>query len=142
MLSNAVKILISLLLVVDLYVLIFLNVNPNSLSLNLGKKEEKITELYFPKHLELPKSIETDRDYAFQFTTRNLENTDIDYAYTVYIELNDVRFLIDQGAFKLGHNSEKTQAVSFRINDSFEEGRVVVLLNNRNQQINFKFTES
>lgn len=142
MLNNVTKILISVLLVLDIYALIFLNINPESLTLNWKNIDENITELYFTDHLKLPKKVEANENYSFSFSTHNLENRDMNYIYTVFIDFDGTRFLVDDGTFSLNRGEIKNTQINFSIKEGFGNGNVVVFLNNKNQQINFRISET
>jgi hypothetical protein len=48
---------------------------------------ESFTELYFSNHQELPKSINLNQKYNYEFMIHNLENREYQYDYTISTEL-------------------------------------------------------
>ncbi len=99
---------------------------------------EPFTELYFEDHLNLPKEIELNKDYSFQFTVHNMENQKIDYTYKIGIQ-GDEPFpkTINIGFTTLEGNETRTIKQFFRISKEFQTARIIVELEGREQEIHF-----
>src|SRR6266487_5329950 len=70
--------------------LIFYNFNRASINnelatLDLIPKPEKLTELYFNENAKLPNSATGNQVISFAFVIHNLETTDYQYAYVVFV---------------------------------------------------------
>lgn len=103
-------------------------------------KPETFTELYFEDHSNLPKAIIRRKEYSFVFTIHNLENRDSDYPYTVYLQRDDQKTVIDSGSVFVRNNEyssiEKTVGPLKNL-----RSKIVVELLNKNQLISFWMEE-
>lgn len=101
---------------------------------------ESFTELYFEDHNNLPGDIELNKEYSFKFSIHNLENQQIDYIYTIYIEYYTNEKLqstetINTDGITLEHDQTATISESFEINEDFELVKVIIETND--QEIHF-----
>ncbi|MBU3978283.1 hypothetical protein KKE68_01105 [Patescibacteria group bacterium] len=109
---------------------------------------ERFTELYFEKHLTLPKNITMYQTENFSFTIHNLEYNDMEYPYEVYIKClqmgcNGEKQLIDEGKFTLKHDEYKTIDENYTITLPTARVQIIInLINKNNQQIHFWLGES
>ena len=110
--------------------------------INLKRKPEGTTELFFSDHFNLPKQIEAGEPYSFEFTTHNFEYEELTYFYEVIVSNNEVNNLMKKGEFVLQHDQTITIPVEFIMSDNFGRAKVVVRLTNKNQEINFWVEES
>ena len=101
------------------------------------KKDEPFTELYFNNHQDLPKEIELHKTYTFYFTIHNFEYNRIRYIYSIYVS----SYVIDAGKVTLDHDQSITLQKSFMITKHFELAKVIVRLENREQEIHFWIKE-
>lgn len=97
---------------------------------------ETFTELYFEDHINLPKTIEKGKEYQYKFTIHNLENKDMDYPYTVSLQRDDKKTVIDSGSVFLKNNEYKTIEMSVGPLKKVRL-KVVIELVNKNQFISF-----
>lgn len=79
-----------------------------AITLATTKKPETFTELYFENHTQLPTKIEKGKEYSFSFTIHNLENQDMVYPYTVYLQRDNVKTTIFQKIVTLKKDEYKT----------------------------------
>ena len=102
------------------------------------KTTEPFTELYFEDHLNLPKTIEPGKYYAFEFTVHNLENKQMDYEYQMTIE-TDQPFPkpTNTGFITLENNETKTTKQNFKISKEFQTAKITVTLAEQDQEIHF-----
>lgn len=105
--------------------------------INLKRKPEESTELYFSNHLTLPRQIETGKSYSFEFTTNNIEYKELRYIYEVTVSNNEVNSTISLGEFVLSPGQIKTVPINFIFSSPFKRMKVTVKLVNKNQEINF-----
>lgn len=103
----------------------------------LSKQPETFTELYFTDHLDLPKEIELEVPYFFEFTTHNLEYEDFTYVYEVTMDDGENTVVFDKGQFTLKHGEEKTIPVTFHISQLTERIKVTINLINKKQSVHF-----
>jgi uncharacterized membrane protein len=101
---------------------------------------ESFTELYFEDHEDLPSNIQLNKEYSFKFSIHNLENQQIDYIYTIYIEYYTNEELestetINSDSIALEHDQTATISKSFDINEDFELARLIIETND--QEIHF-----
>lgn len=103
----------------------------------LSKNPESFSELYFTDHAYLPKRIELETQYRFEFSVLSLENKDFLYDYEVAITDKEDKIIIATGSFPLKHGEFKITPVIFSIPEPFERKKINVSLLNRNQEIFF-----
>src|ERR1022692_4510520 len=80
--------------------LIFLNVNGGSVynelvALDLLPKPENTTELYFDNSANLPTVTANGKAIDFTFIIHNLESTDYQYTYSVFVNVNGTKHIVD-----------------------------------------------
>lgn len=72
------------------------------------RRIEKVTELYFEDHINLPKYIQPNGKYTFKFTVHNLEGEDKSYIYRVIKQVDTQIRVIDQGMIQLKNDEYAT----------------------------------
>ena len=102
-----------------------------------NKQTEPFTELYFEDHQSLPKEIELGKEYFFKFTIHNLENKRTEYFYEIKQEIDNKSEVLNTHLFSMDHNHSITFIEQFRINQRFENAKIMVNLLNKNQEIHF-----
>jgi hypothetical protein len=71
---------------------------------------ENFTELYFNNHTALPKNINLNEKYNYEFTIHNLENREYQYDYTVITELYNFDLSCEKSDLWLeGNTTRKTE---------------------------------
>ena len=103
-------------------------------------KPVAFTELYFVNHGGLPKNADVGETRNFAFTVHNLENTNMDYSFEVYLLQNGQRRIIDEGVLNLKNNEFGEKEVSFELTENVR-AEVVVELTNKQQSIHFWLAE-
>lgn len=101
------------------------------------KKSESFTELYFENHQNLPKVITLNQNYDFYFTIHNLENKLTTYNYQITLDLDGTTKTLKQEQVSLNHDQSKLISQSFKIDQSFTQGKITVILLNKKQSIHF-----
>jgi len=101
------------------------------------KKSEPFTELYFENHINLPKTIELNKNYEFYFTINNLENEIFTYNYQITLDLDGTTKTLKQEQVTLNQDQKKLISHSFNINQSFKQGKITITLLNKKQSIHF-----
>jgi hypothetical protein len=139
-LFKLISLLIGVILVVG--VLILFNFNRVALrnelaALDLIPKPEKLTELYFNNHANLPHSATRNQQISFAFVIHNLETTDYQYVYTVSVDMNGTRHLVDTGNILVKNGQYYVKSEKFNLLDSSASQKVVVELTNKQQAIHF-----
>lgn len=109
----------------------------NDPALNLQRKPEKTTELYFTDHLSLPKQIAIGIPYTFQFTINNLEYGEKTYSYEVIVSDSWAKVTDGKGNFVLANGQSKSIPVKLVATRSFGRMKIIVRLIDKNQEINF-----
>lgn len=137
-----------LLIRIEIWILIFVSTilmiqyarsNPaimRQVTLATTRIPESFTELYFENHINLPTQIESGKYYTYEFTIHNLENRDMEYPYTVYLERGDNQTAIDQGIVEVKKDEYKTVENKVGPLKSLRT-KVVVELTDKNQIISF-----
>ena len=103
----------------------------------LSKRPETYTELYFTDHLNLPKQLEPETQYEFEFSVHNLEYKDFTYVYEITATDENGEIILDKGQFLLKHDEVEDVGVTFQIPESFKRIKISVNLVNKNQIIHF-----
>ncbi len=100
------------------------------------RRIEKVTELYFEDHINLPKYIQPDGSYSFKFTVHNLEGEYKSYIYRVIKQVDTQIRVIDQGMIQLNNDE---YATIDKVVGPFENERtnIQVELVNEFQKISF-----
>ena len=122
--------------------LIFFNMNRVSIynelvTLDLIPKPEKLTELYFGNNANLPNSATSNQVISFAFIIHNLEMTDYQYAYNVFVNTNGKKYSIDSGNVLVKNNQYAVKPEKFKLTNSPDSQEVVVELTNKRQAIDF-----
>lgn len=94
-------------------------------------RPERLTELYFTDHTNLPTTYEPDETQIVKFTVRNLEYRTTDYTYVVGV-LNDDESdeLLSRatGTFKLDHEQSKDMETPITITAKGPRAKVIVTI--------------
>lgn len=105
----------------------------------ISSPEEFFTELYFENSDSLPNMIFLNENYSFSFTIENKEESDQEYNYKVYMYLDGEKSLLEENTFILDRGSKATKLVSFKVEESFKQGLILIEVNS--EQIYFQFEE-
>ena len=106
-------------------------------TLDLIPKPEKLTELYFRDHADLPSSATSNQVIRFAFVIHNLETTDYQYTYHVSVKANGTRHIVDSGKVLVKNNQYQIKNQEFNLMNSLGRQEVVVELINKQQSIHF-----
>lgn len=122
--------------------LIFLNFNRERVhnelvALYLLPKPETMTELYFNKNANLPDTVTENQAISFSFVIHNLETTDYQYAYDVYVDVNGTKHIIDSGHVLVKNDQYYIKKEEFNLAKAPGKQEVVVELINKQQSIDF-----
>ena len=139
-LFKLVPLLIGVALVIAM--LIFINLNRASVynelfALDLIPKPEKLTELYFNDNANLPASVTSDKQLSFAFVIHNLETTDYQYTYDVFVDANGTKQIVDSGKVLVKDNQYYVKKEQFKLTNLTGRQEVVVELTNKQQSIDF-----
>ncbi len=104
---------------------------------DLIAKPEKLTELYFNDNANLPVSATGNQEIDFVFVIHNLETTDYQYNYVVFVNVGGTRFVVDHGTVAVKNNQYYVKNESFRLSAAPGSQKVVVELTNKQQSIDF-----
>lgn len=121
--------------------LIFLNLDraavDNELAtLDLIPKPEKLTELYFNDNANLPNAV-TKQPISFAFVIHNLETTDFQYNYSVLVNVNGTRHIVDSGSVLVKNNQYFTKNEKFSLLNVRGTQDVIIELTNKRLSIDF-----
>ena len=127
-------------------ILIFFNLNRASIhnelvTLNLIPKPEPLTELYFDDHKHLPKSAKSNEVISFAFVIHNLEATDYQYVYSVSVNANGTRHIVDSGKVLVKDNQYFVKNEQIHLLNAPGMQEVIVELTNKRQSIDFRIGE-
>ena len=127
--------------IVVVVTLIFFNSNKVSIynelvAFDLIPKPEKLTELYF-NTVDLPDSVTTDQEIRFAFVIHNLEMTNYQYSYVVFVNTHGTRDVVDRGTVLVQNNQYYVKNEQFRLVHSLERRNVTVQLTNKQESIDF-----
>ena len=104
----------------------------------LSKRPETYTELYFTDHLNLPKQLEPETQYEFEFSVHNLEYKDFTYIYEVTATDEKGEIILDgRSQLLLKHDETGNVDVAFQTPESFERIKISVNLVDKGQMIHF-----
>ncbi len=122
--------------------LIFINLNRASVynelfALDLIPKPEKLTELYFIDHASLPSTVASNQEISFAFVIHNLEMTDYQYTYDVFVDANGALQIADSGKVLVEDNQYYVKTEKFTLIRSSERQKIMVELTNKQQSIDF-----
>lgn len=128
--------------IVVVSMLIFFNLNRASINnqlalLDLVPKPEKLTELYFDNHTQLPSSLPSNHIINFTFAIHNVETTDYQYAYRVVVDTNGGRHIIDSGHLLIKNNQVYLKNEEFKLTNVSGRQDVIVEITNKRQSIDF-----
>lgn len=101
------------------------------------RNPETLTELYFENHTQLPNFVELDRDYSYAFTIHNLEGKDLRYPYKIYIDTGEKQLPLASGSAFIKDGGSKTIQQTLLQHTQKGRVKVVVLLPDQHQQIDF-----
>lgn len=106
------------------------------LAIATSNKPEKITELYFENHTQLPDEIYPTDQYRFIFTIHNMEQETVAYKYRVYIKRDEAIIMLDENEVEVADGQKVSVKEEFGplLSRKLE---VVVELVNKNQKISF-----
>ena len=102
-----------------------------------NKTSEPFTELYFEDHQNLPKIVQLNQIYNFQFSIHNLENKDENYFYLIHIDADGNDIFLDSSYISLKNNQTATISKNFMLTENFENAKIIVELIGKNQEIHF-----
>ena len=104
----------------------------------LSKRPETYTELYFTDHLNLPKQLEPETQYEFEFSVHNLEYKDFTYVYEATATDEKGEIILDgRSQLLLKHDETGNVDVAFQTPESFERIKISVNLVDKGQMIHF-----
>ena len=104
----------------------------------LSKRPETYTELYFTDHLSLPKHLEPETQYEFEFSVHNLEYKDFTYVYEATATDEKGEIILDgRSQLLLKHDETGNVDVAFQTPESFERIKISVNLVDKGQMIHF-----
>ena len=88
----------------------------SAVSFNILKpNKEKMTELYFEDHINLPTTYEPGHDYPFSFTIHNLEYKTTSYEYEIVAASASGSLVLSQNKTTLKHDEYKTFKETFNL---------------------------
>lgn len=111
-------------------------------SMKLVPLPESFTELYITNHTELPATIKSYVPIQFSFTIHNQENKTMQYPYEVYLVVDGKKYVIDTKKVSLSNNVYKTIRESFLVTTAPSHSKVVVMLPNKQQSIDFWLSQA
>jgi hypothetical protein len=128
-------------------ILVFLNLNREFvhnelIALDLLPKPETMTELYFDNNANLPGTVTNNQAISFSFVIHNLEMTDYQYVYRVFVEANRTKRIIDSGHVLVKNNQYYVKNEKFNLTQASGRQEVVVELTNKQQSIDFWIGDS
>ncbi len=132
--------LIGVVLIVGIAIFYSLNkesVDNELATLDLIPKPEKLTELYFNNNANLPSSVTGNQAISFAFVIHNLETTDYQYTYDVFVTTNGTKRIVDSGSVLVKDNQYYLKYENFNLMKSSGRQEVVVELTNKRQSIDF-----
>jgi hypothetical protein len=137
--------LVSLLIGVTLVggMLVFFNLNRAAIynelaTLDLIPKPEKLTELYFKDHVNLPHSATSNEKISFAFVIHNLEAIDFQYTYAVSVSANGTRHIVDSGKVLVKDDQYYVKNEQFNLLNTSGIQEIAVELPNKQQSIHFR----
>ncbi len=107
-------------------------------ALDLIPKPEKLTELYFNDNANLPVAVTSNHQaISFTFVIHNLETTDYQYTYDVFVDANGGKQIVDSGKVLVKDNQYYVKKEQFKLTNLTGRQEVVVELTNKKQSIDF-----
>jgi uncharacterized membrane protein len=101
-------------------------------------RPERLTELYFTDHTNLPKTYEPDETQVVKFTVRNLEYRTTDYSYVVGVMNDDESAkLLNRASGKIRLDHEQLQNIEVPITITAKGSRAKVIVTIYYQGIKF-----
>jgi uncharacterized membrane protein len=93
-------------------------------------RPERLTELYFTDHTNLPTTYKPDETQIVKFTVRNLEYRDTDYTYAVTVQNENSEEPLNRvsGSFKLAHEQLQNIEAPITITAKGPRARVIVTI--------------
>lgn len=126
---------------ITLVVALFLLMYWGAIKTALTPRPENFTELFFEKHLELPKIIKQGQVNSFAFTIHNVEYKTMTYPIEVSYEdevATGSSNILERSQVTLAHDESKTIPVSYIIPTSVQtRDKITVKLVNLDQTIHF-----
>ena len=99
-------------------------------------RPERLSELYFDNHKNLPQKFSPDDIYDIRFSVKNLEHRVTTYDFTVSAETPEGSSqALDAGKFTLSHNQNKPFASVVNIPDLGPRVKISVTLNFRSLKL-------
>lgn len=92
-------------------------------------RPERLTELYFADHRNLPQNYHPGKEQTVAFTVRNLEYRNTAYTYTVTQKNTDGKAKqLAKGTFSLQHDTQKTIDAAVSLADLGKRAKVMVTI--------------
>ena len=115
------------------------NIHNELARLNLIQTDEHFTELYFDNFEAFSSRITVPhQSTSLSFSIHNLQGETTTYPYSVFfMNTNGKKITLGQGTVTLADNEIKSISVPYSFSALKGSGRVIVLLINKNQQIDF-----
>lgn len=91
---------------------------------------ERLSELYYENHTELPTSYAPGKPQTYSFTVHNLEGRNVDYSYTVTQQSQDgeTTLTLAEGSFVVADNAWHTQNVTVTPQDAGARSQIITNL--------------
>lgn len=101
--------------------------------------DEHFTELYFNNYEAFSKEITLPgKTVSFSFTVHNLEGVTTTYPYAVFfLDTLGKKTILGQGSVTLSDGASQSIIIPYNYSSLKDSGRVIILLNNSNEQIDF-----
>lgn len=96
----------------------------------LTPRPERLTELYFTNHTQLPKTYTVDEQQTVSFTVRNIEYRPTAYTYVIsQVDKNgEQRQELATANFSLAQNQSKTIVVPVSLSDRGDRSQIIVTI--------------
>ena len=136
--------LVSLIIIILLAAIIIISLALNGpsihdelVTLGLIPKPETLTELYFNTNTDLPHSATKNQVVSFAFVIHNLEATDYQYTYEVFVNVKGTKHIVDTENIVVKNNQYYTKSEKFKLTHSSGRNEIIVELVNKQQSIHF-----
>ena len=115
---------------------------PKNYPTGLVSKEESFTALYFENSENLPGKVAKGEKIDFSFTIKNMEGTDKEYEYEVYLKngTNNKRVAVDRKKIWIKNGGSATIPESYTFQQDHMKEILIVELRGENQKIHFILT--
>lgn len=134
--DRALIVLIATILLLSIYLIGSPWIN-QTLATAMSVKQDTFTELYFENHTQLPKLVDANKNYTYKFTIHNKTGNDITYTYSVYYDINGVKYFLDNNTALIKNGGYKSIQEVFIPTSTLPRVKIVVELVNIHQQIAF-----